>query len=150
PAAGGPAGAVPAADRPTAGPGGAAVPAGAPQVAAVAAETPPLGLRTVLRRVWRDRNGRRGGLFTSVLLLVAVLALVGLTPYDPLAQEASERLQGPSGGHWFGTDQFGRDVASRTAVGIAASLRVAVVAVAVAAVLGTLLGVTAGFFGGPV
>ncbi|MGH3655955.1 MAG: ABC transporter permease [Micromonosporaceae bacterium] len=107
-------------------------------------------MRAVLRGVWRDRNGRLGVLLTGALLLVTVLAAVGLTPYDPLGQAAAERLQGPSGAHWFGTDQFGRDVASRTAVGIAASLRVAVVAVAVAALLGTLLGVTAGFFGGPI
>ena len=108
----------------------------------------PGGLREVVRGVWRDRNGRVGLAVTGMLGLVAVAAAVGLTPYDPIAQNPADQLVGPSGEHWFGTDQFGRDVASRTFAGIGASLRVAVLAVALAAVIGTVAGVTSGYLGG--
>jgi peptide/nickel transport system permease protein len=57
-------------------------------------------------------------------------------------------LQGPSGRYWFGTDQFGRDIAARVAVGVWTSLRVAVVSVAIAALVGSILGISAGFFRG--
>jgi peptide/nickel transport system permease protein len=82
------------------------------------------------------------------LVIVAVLAALGLTPYPPLEQNVADRFAAPSLEHWMGTDQFGRDVTSRVMVGIQASLRVAVVAVAIAAVIGSLAGVAAGFFGG--
>jgi peptide/nickel transport system permease protein len=102
---------------------------------------------SVLKRIWRDRNGRVGLIVTALLLLIALFGLAGLLPHDPIAQHPQQRLQGPSGGYWFGTDQFGRDIAARVAVGIWTSLRVSVVSVAVAAVLGSILGITAGFFG---
>jgi len=113
-----------------------------------AAPVAPGGLRDVVRGVWRDRNGRVGLAVTGVLGVVALAAAVGLTPYDPIAQNPADQLVGPSGEHWFGTDQFGRDVASRTFAGIGASLRVAVLAVALAAVIGTVAGVTSGYLGG--
>jgi len=108
----------------------------------------PGGVRDVVRRVWRDRNGRIGLVVTGALVLVGVAAAVGLTPYDPIAQNPDDQLVGPSREHWFGTDQFGRDVASRTFAGIASSLRVAVLAVGLAAVIGTAAGVTSGYLGG--
>ena len=108
----------------------------------------PGGVRDVVRRVWRDRNGRIGLVVTGALVLVGVAAAVGLTPHDPIAQNPDDQLVGPSREHWFGTDQFGRDVASRTFAGIASSLRVAVLAVGLAAVIGTAAGVTSGYLGG--
>ena len=48
-----------------------------------------------------------GIVIMAVLLVVAVLAWLGVTPYDPIAQDAPNRLQRPSGAHWFGTDQLG-------------------------------------------
>jgi peptide/nickel transport system permease protein len=121
---------------------------GAPQVADVQpGATAPAGWRGLLRRVWADRNGRLGLILTGAVVLLGLLAVAHLTPYDPLAQHTADRLGGPSGKYWLGTDQFGRDIASRTFAGIAASLRVAVVSVAMAAVVGTLLGTAAGYFG---
>ncbi|MBA3310111.1 MAG: ABC transporter permease [Nocardioidaceae bacterium] len=121
---------------------------GAPPVAHVDAAGAPSGLRDFVRGVWRDRNGRIGLLVTAVLGVLALLAAVGATPYDPIAQHPVDQLRGPSWTYWFGTDQFGRDVASRTFAGIAASLRVAVLAVAVAALVGSVVGVAAGYAGG--
>jgi peptide/nickel transport system permease protein len=101
----------------------------------------------LLGRIWHDRNGRIGLILTAVLVLVALLGVTGLLPHDPVAQHPASRLQGPSSVYWFGTDQFGRDIAARVAVGIWTSLRVSVVSVAVATVIGSLLGISAGFFG---
>ena len=89
------------------------------------------------------------GLVIVVLLLIlSVVSLLGLLPYDPIAQDPPARLQPPSGEHWFGTDQFGRDVFSRVAAGVANSALVAIVAVTFATVVGTLGGLVAGFIRG--
>ncbi|MFJ4221795.1 ABC transporter permease [Curtobacterium luteum] len=104
------------------------------------------------RRTWvtafRTPTGVAGTILTLLVLLPALAALVGLTPYDPAHQNVDASLQGPSVTHWFGTDQFGRDIFSRTASGLANSLRIAVVSVAVAAVVGIVLGVLGGYYQG--
>jgi peptide/nickel transport system permease protein len=115
------------------------------------ATTPPGAVPAgpgLLRRIWRTRNGRIGLVAIAVLAVIAILGALGLLPHNPIEQHPAQRLQGPSGGYWFGTDQFGRDIAARVAVGIWTSLRVAVASVAVAAVLGSVLGIAAGFFRG--
>jgi peptide/nickel transport system permease protein len=114
----------------------------------VRAGAAPGGLRTVLRGVLRDRNGRIGLVITGVLVVTALAATFGLTPQNPLAQHTDHLLEGPPGTYWFGTDQFGRDIASRTFTGVAASLRVALLSVALAAVVGTIAGVASGYLGG--
>jgi peptide/nickel transport system permease protein len=116
---------------------------------APAAVAPPaVGDAGLIRRVWRDRNGAIGLVVTGLLIVVALLGVAGLLPHDPIAQVPADRLQGPSGTYWFGTDQFGRDIAARVAVGVWTSLRVAVVSVAIAAFIGSILGISAGFFRG--
>lgn len=102
----------------------------------------------LLLRIWRDRNGAIGLVVVGILVLIAVFGVSGFLPHDPIAQHPSTRLQGPSGSYWFGTDQFGRDIAARCAVGVWTSLRVAAVSVGIAAVIGSILGITAGFFRG--
>lgn len=100
----------------------------------------------------RFRADRRtlGG--AAVLALVAVAAAAGpvLVPYDPAAIDATALLQGPSAAHPFGTDELGRDVLSRVVAGARATALVVVVAVGVALVLGTALGLVAGYAGGAV
>lgn len=80
-----------------------------------------------------------------VVGLIAVAAVVSFlwTPYDPTTVDAAFRLQGASWPHWFGTDRFGRDVASQLMVGARTTLYVGIVAVGVAALIGTPLGVFA-------
>lgn len=99
-------------------------------------------------RLWRSRNGRVGLIITSMLVLLGLLAWIGVTPHDPIAQVPADRFQPPSGRYLSGTDQFGRDIASRTMGGILVSLRVAVLAVAIAASIGSIAGITSGFLGG--
>ncbi|MFV8050936.1 ABC transporter permease [Mycobacterium sp. 48b] len=88
----------------------------------------------------------------SAAVLVAVLAIAvsasWIAPYGINDIDVPSALQGPGAAHWFGTDELGRDVFSRVLVAIAASLRVAVVSVALAAVIGVLIGVLAGYRGG--
>ncbi|WP_158167223.1 ABC transporter permease [Mycolicibacterium smegmatis] len=86
----------------------------------------------------------------AVLLVVAVVALTAewIAPFGVNDIDVPSALQGPSGAHWFGTDELGRDVFSRILVAVQASLRVAVVSVALAAVVGVTIGVVAGYRGG--
>lgn len=121
---------------------------GAPPVVHLAPAARPGGFRVVAVGVWRDRNGRVGLVVIVVLGLLALAAALGLTPHDPVAQSPADQLQGPSGSNWFGTDQFGRDIASRTFAGVASSLRVAFVSVGIAAAIGTVVGVASGYAGG--
>lgn len=88
----------------------------------------------------------------SALVLLAVLIVAvsasWIAPYGINDIDVPSALQGPGTAHWLGTDELGRDVFSRVLVAIAASLRVAVVSVALAAVIGVLVGVLAGYRGG--
>jgi len=95
---------------------------------------------------------RRPGLVLSVVVLALVL-IAAVVPglfsgYDPIAGVPVERLRGPSVAHLFGTDETGRDVYSRVVHGAALSLRATVIAVLVAFVAGSSLGLLAGFRGG--
>jgi peptide/nickel transport system permease protein len=101
----------------------------------------------VRRRPWRHITFSAGALLTLALLATAVLSLV-YTPADPLAMSITGRLQGPTGGHPFGTDQFGRDILSRVMTGALTSIAVGLIAVGIGAGLGVVLGLMAGWIGG--
>jgi peptide/nickel transport system permease protein len=83
----------------------------------------------------------------AVFAACAVLAPV-LAPYDPLAQELGSRLRPPSSEHWLGTDSLGRDIASRILYGARISLIIGVVVVTAAGIVGTAIGLVAGYAGG--
>ncbi|MGH2820348.1 MAG: ABC transporter permease [Actinomycetota bacterium] len=99
-------------------------------------------------RLAHSGGGRAGFVIVCALVLVTVAVALGLLPYEPTEQHPSARLTGPSGDYWFGTDQFGRDIASRVLAGIGASLRVSILAVAISVALGTFLGTMGGYAGG--
>ncbi|MGR3660655.1 MAG: ABC transporter permease [Paracoccaceae bacterium] len=103
----------------------------------------------VLRAIFNHPSGKIGGTIVLVFLLIAVLSELGITPYDPLKQFRIDRMQGPSSTLWLGTDLFGRDMASRLMSGIARSFTVAFLSVAFASSIGTVLGLTAAWFGRP-
>lgn len=86
----------------------------------------------------------------SVLFVVLVLALIGpwITPHSITETNVPNALQGPSGTHWFGTDELGRDIFSRMLAATQVSMQVALVSVGFALVVGVTLGVVAGYFGG--
>jgi len=103
--------------------------------------------RRNLRAFLRHRGGVIGAVLVVGFALMALLADV-VAPYDPLAQDLSVRLQPPSAEHWLGTDDFGRDVLSRVLHGSRVSLRLGLVAVAVALLVGGMIGLLAGYYGG--
>lgn len=86
----------------------------------------------------------------AVLTVIAIIGLTAqwLAPFGINDTDVPNALQSPSGAHWFGTDELGRDVFSRVLLAIQASLRVAVVSVAFAVVVGVTVGVVAGYRGG--
>ncbi|MEV4595836.1 ABC transporter permease [Amycolatopsis sp. NPDC049253] len=91
----------------------------------------------------RNRSLVLGVVLVALVVLAALVSFVW-TPYDPVQVNAADKLLGFSAEHLFGTDKFGRDVFSQIMVGARTTLYVGVVAVGIAAVIGTPLGVLAG------
>src|SRR6476620_8383277 len=87
---------------------------------------------------------------TGVLGVVVFIAVAAnwIAPYGVNDVDVPNALQSPSGHHWFGTDELGRDVLSRVLVATQASMRVAVVSVAFAVVVGVTIGIVSGYRGG--
>ena len=106
--------------------------------------------RGLASRLWHQPSGRAGLIILAVMVLAGLASLAGLVPVGPNAQNPAATLRAPSAAHLFGTDEFGRDILSRVMAGTVLSLQTAVLAVAICAVVGTLGGVSAGYFGGPV
>ncbi|AGB39447.1 nickel transporter permease [Natronococcus occultus] len=86
----------------------------------------------------------------ALVAAVATAAVIGpiVAPYDPTAQDLAKRLQPPSRTHPFGTDQLGRDLLSRLLYGARISLGIAVAVTGIRLVLGTAIGLIAGYAGG--
>ncbi|MBT1155397.1 ABC transporter permease [Aminobacter anthyllidis] len=101
----------------------------------------------VVKAIFSHPSGRIGGAIVLLYLVVALLGAVGLTPHDPLMQYRIDRLQAPSSSYLMGTDLFGRDVMSRLMKGVGQSFTVAFFSVAFATLAGTVLGLTAAWYG---
>ncbi|MFJ6080085.1 ABC transporter permease [Streptomyces sp. NPDC092369] len=102
-------------------------------------------------RAWRTLRSSRtatvGLAIVAVHVLIALLAPL-LTSYDPIANDASHALLGPSADHWAGTDQYGRDVLARVLYGGRYALGVSVTATLLTVALGTVVGCAAALRGG--
>lgn len=113
---------------------------------ASAAVAPLSATRARLELLLSDRGACAG------LILIAAVALIALlAPFiagDPTAQSIAHALQSPSAQHWFGTDEFGRDVYSRVIYGARPALFVGLLSVLVSLAIGVPLGMLAGFRGG--
>ena len=99
----------------------------------------------------RKFKKQKTAIFALVILLILVLIAIfcyQIAPYGINEYDYSSVLQGPSSAHWFGTDEFGRDLFSRILCGTRISLTVGLCAVTVGAVSGTVLGLIAGYYGG--
>jgi peptide/nickel transport system permease protein len=103
----------------------------------------------VLALIWRDPLGRAGLLGIFLVVVMAALASV-IAPYGVAEMHLKAKLAAPSWEYPFGTDNFGRDVFSRILFGARVSLVVGLVAVSIAAGMGYVLGIVAGFFEGKV
>ncbi|MGL5168282.1 MAG: ABC transporter permease [Afipia sp.] len=86
----------------------------------------------------------------GLLLLIVFLAIFGpwIVPYDPLASNTAQALKPPSGAHWFGTDQLGRDILSRVVVATRLDFFIAAASVVLVFLMGGIAGIAAGYFGG--
>jgi len=108
--------------------------------------------RGPIAEVWHYFIQNKGAIVGLIILAIIVAAaLIGAATIDYesiIGLNAAERLQKPSAAHWFGTDQYGRDIMLRIIYGARYSLSVGVVSVAVSLVIGTLLGMVAGNSGG--
>src|SRR5690606_34606126 len=109
-------------------------------------------MAATLKRILRDRLGSVG-LAIVILFVLAAIAAPWLAPYDPAEQffdgltlEGSPRP--PNAEVWLGTDLLGRDLLSRLLYGARTSLVIGVVANGAAVIIGTLLGLVAGYAGG--
>jgi ABC-type dipeptide/oligopeptide/nickel transport system permease subunit len=103
-------------------------------------------LRTFLYLLERNRLALVCFAVIAAIVLVAVFAPVVAT-YDPNEPDLKNKLSGPTGQHWLGTDQLGRDVFSRIVWGARVSLKVGIVAVGIAFMLGTGIGMFGAYFG---
>lgn len=102
-------------------------------------------------KAWRLLAGNPVTVLSAVALAVVLVIAVTaswVAPYGVNDVDVPQALRPPSGAHWFGTDELGRDVLSRVLVAVQASMKVAVVSVLFAAVVGVTLGVFAGYRGG--
>lgn len=88
-----------------------------------------------------------GSAIVLMLMLVAIFA-PWIATHDPLAQDLANALQAPGAAHWFGTDEFGRDVFSRLVYGSRITLYIVALVSVTVGPIGLLLGVVAGYYGG--
>jgi peptide/nickel transport system permease protein len=116
-------------------------------LASAAAVRKPGGRRAWWNILLRQKLALPGVIIVGIFLLIAFFGPL-VAPYGPTTQISEVRLQGPSADHWFGNDQFGRDVLSRLLHGARISFQVGVIAVGISAIIGVVLGMIAGYFGG--
>lgn len=102
---------------------------------------------TFMKRAKKNKAFMIGGTIIFVILIMALFPSI-LAPYDPLAKNLEERLLSPSSSHLLGTDDLGRDILSRIIYGAQISFEYGLLAVAISMVIGSAIGVTAGYFGG--
>src|SRR2546422_1605671 len=119
----------------------------APAVGALAAA----GAGSQWSELWAGMRRRRTAMLgLAIFLLVVLCALTAdlVAPHDPNQLSMSVRLQGPSPEHWLGTDELGRDVASRIIYGARVSILVGMISIGIATLIGLPLGLVAGYYGG--
>jgi peptide/nickel transport system permease protein len=100
---------------------------------------------------WRLLLGNPVTTISAVVLVgIVVVALIArrIAPYGTNKIDVADALQPPTGAHWFGTDELGRDIFSRVLLAAHASLQIAIASVAFAFVVGVTIGVISGYRGG--
>ncbi|SEN56155.1 nickel transporter permease [Lihuaxuella thermophila] len=103
-------------------------------------------IKDFLRAFLRHKSALIGSIIVLMFLLMAVIAPL-ITPYE-YTERSQELLAPPSADHWFGTDEMGRDLFTRVVYGSRISLWVGFVAISGSIIIGSLLGLIAGFYGG--
>lgn len=120
----------------------------------ISTPTPPAPLplkakefSSFLRVLFRSPGSKIGGIILLILIVVALFA-PAIAPFDPIQMGVGKNLQPPSAAHWFGTDDYGRDLFSRIIYGSRLTLMIGLVAVGISMTVGLLIGLVAGYIGG--
>ena len=100
----------------------------------------------ILNVLLRDKRAT-AGLIILILIVVGTIFAPIISPYDPQAQDYA-MLQAPSSDHWLGTDDLGRDLFTRILYGARISLFVGILTVSISLVIGVLMGLLSGYYGG--
>lgn len=114
-------------------------------------KTPKNKKRSQASETWkRLRKNRLAVMGLAILALIILLAIFAdyIAPYPYELQDYSASFQGPSAQHWFGTDNYGRDILSRIIYGARVSLKIGFISLLGGALVGCLMGAVAGYFGG--
>lgn len=109
--------------------------------------------KSQIAEVWKRLKRSKTAMFGLVIVILLIILAIGaelFTKYTYDQQDLMASFQLPSKEHFFGTDEFGRDIFSRVVYGSRVSLQVGFIAVAVALCIGGFLGALAGFYGGKV
>jgi ABC-type dipeptide/oligopeptide/nickel transport system permease subunit len=106
-----------------------------------------IGAKAIIRGVFKHKLSRAGIIIIFLLFVMAIFAPL-LAPYDPNEQDLYNVLSGPSINHWLGTDNVGRDLLSRIIYGSRVSMTVGFFSVFISVVIGSFLGLLAGYRGG--
>ena len=101
-----------------------------------------------LKRLFKSNYLFTLGVIICLAWIAAAILAPALAPYDPIVQDLGQRLKAPSPEHWFGTDNFGRDIFSRVLYGGRYSLLAGCLTVVIAGFIGTFYGAIAGYVGG--
>jgi peptide/nickel transport system permease protein len=101
----------------------------------------------LLSRLLRSPKGAFGALTLGLLVLLGIFGPY-ITPYDPIELHLVDQLKPPSATYWFGADELGRDIFSRIVYGARISLEAGLISVLVAALVGVVTGLSAGYLGG--
>jgi len=104
-------------------------------------------LRDLVRVFNRNKTSWVGLMLFAAIVLAAILAPL-LSAHDPITQSVRHQLEGPSARHIFGTDEYGRDIWARLLYGARISLLIGLVSTALAMVVGSTIGLLAGWYGG--
>ncbi|WP_371514511.1 nickel transporter permease [Solibacillus sp. R5-41] len=103
--------------------------------------------KTFIKRLLKNKAAVIGGLVILFIILVGIFG-PSLLKTEPNAQNIINKLQPPSKEHWFGTDNFGRDIFARIIYGTQLTLKVGFLAVLIGGVTGIFLGIVSGYYGG--
>ena len=101
-----------------------------------------------IKRLFKSNYLFTLGVIICLAWIAAAILAPALAPYDPIVQDLGQRLKAPSSEHWFGTDNFGRDIFSRVLYGGRYSLLAGCLTVVIAGFIGTFYGAVAGYVGG--
>ena len=108
---------------------------------------PDVGVRGSIINMFRTNHAALAGLIVILLIILAAVFAPLITRYDPNALNLANMRKPPSAEHWFGTDDMGRDVFARVIYGGRLSLMIGFVPSVISLVLGTALGLMAGYLG---